>query len=324
MPIGTALMQAGIGADRLDHVLFVGGPTYMPCIQKAVKEELKRLGVKTAVIAEIDNYGNQGFPVDPMECVARGASLKAGDIITEGQKTVSEGYGIELKNNYYNEIIEANSPYPLDADPIGIVYDKGSLDKKISLIAKLPDPVDSNKVKYTDLGDFSITVAPTKGLPTIDVYLGIDSNKNVIAKLVQRRSGLEVNYEGLNTLKGKEINLQSDAAPDSVDPDGQAGPNTSSISGEIKMTDKHIERYIRASTEVKGLVKNRTEKIEEKIKKLGKAVSANKADLSFYGANVSNATKELLNILFSEKQISEDDYNRYMGEQESIGKTRYD
>lgn len=318
-PLGTALKQAGISAQSTGHVLFAGGPSYMPSIREAVKEELKALGARASVIKQIEDYGTIGFPADPMECVARGAALKAGRIIIEGRKTVSEGYGIELKNNFYQELTGMNSPFPKEGGPVGIVFDKGSLDKTVSLFAKLPDPVDSDKVKYTDLGDFSITTAPTEGKPAIDVYLRIDDNKNVTARLVQWETGIEVRYEGLNTLRGKEAKLQEEDEPAYIDPYGQTGTGSGSSAGTI-ITDKLIERYIHASGEVKALVKIRTGSINEKIRKLDKAISAEKSHN--YGANISNAAKELINILFVEKQITEEENNAYMRELESIGRLK--
>jgi len=42
-PIRVALKLSLLDASKLDHVLFVGGPTFMPCVRATVADELRNL-----------------------------------------------------------------------------------------------------------------------------------------------------------------------------------------------------------------------------------------------------------------------------------------
>ena len=67
-PIEQALHDANITNKDVDRIVFVGGPTRMPVVRKYFE----------------DLFGRKAeMGVDPMECVARGAALKAGRIIAD-------------------------------------------------------------------------------------------------------------------------------------------------------------------------------------------------------------------------------------------------
>jgi hypothetical protein len=58
--------------NDIDHVLLTGGPMHMPCIRKAIKEIF---ATNERVLNELEEIEDQGFPVDPIQCVAMGAAL---------------------------------------------------------------------------------------------------------------------------------------------------------------------------------------------------------------------------------------------------------
>jgi molecular chaperone DnaK len=66
--VEQALHDAGTTAAAIDRLVFVGGPTRMPCVRAFFEELLGRQ-------AEMG--------VDPMECVACGAAIQAGVLAGE-------------------------------------------------------------------------------------------------------------------------------------------------------------------------------------------------------------------------------------------------
>ncbi len=70
--IRNSLEKSNYNVQDIDHVLLVGGPMHMPCIRKAIRQVF---AANEAVVQELERIEQEGFPVNPMECVARGASL---------------------------------------------------------------------------------------------------------------------------------------------------------------------------------------------------------------------------------------------------------
>ncbi len=72
MTIKNSLAKGNYTVQDFDHVLLVGGPMHMPCIRKAIGQVF---AANEAVAQELERIDEEGFHVNPMECVARGASL---------------------------------------------------------------------------------------------------------------------------------------------------------------------------------------------------------------------------------------------------------
>jgi molecular chaperone DnaK (HSP70) len=72
LTIKDSLARGNYKISDIDHVLLVGGPMHMPCIRKVIKEVF---AANEAVVQELERIEQEGFPVNPMECVARGASI---------------------------------------------------------------------------------------------------------------------------------------------------------------------------------------------------------------------------------------------------------
>jgi len=72
LTIKNSLAKGGYTLQDINHVLLVGGPMHMPCIRKAIRQVF---AANKAVVQELERIEQESFPVNPMECVARGASL---------------------------------------------------------------------------------------------------------------------------------------------------------------------------------------------------------------------------------------------------------
>ena len=76
-----ALRDAGIARGEIDKIILVGGPTRMPVIQKKFEDLLGKKPERS---------------IDPMECVAMGASIQGGVLTGE----VEDLLLLELKLPY--------------------------------------------------------------------------------------------------------------------------------------------------------------------------------------------------------------------------------
>ncbi len=207
-PIRVALQGAARDAGEIDHVLFVGGPTHMPCVRRLVFDELKRLGARPDVLREIAAFDQQGLPLDPMNCVSQGASLKAASLLEPVTRTLAEGYGTLLGNRYAS-IVAPNSLLPV-SEETSIMH--GNVNARlvpVALVAKVPDTERSDRggieYRYTHLGLFHIAVNPTGDLPGINLAVSVDENKMARATLTHIQSGQRVRYHGLDLLDGFPI-----------------------------------------------------------------------------------------------------------------------
>ncbi len=68
-----SLKKDGLGPDMIDGVILVGGPMYMPCVREVIKDVFR--GNKR-VEAQLEGIEEKGFPVNPLEAVARGAIME--------------------------------------------------------------------------------------------------------------------------------------------------------------------------------------------------------------------------------------------------------
>lgn len=239
-PIKKALQEADLSADCIDHVLFVGGPTHMPCVRKVVRDELAQLGARTQVISQIDCLNPQGT-VDPMDCVSQGAALKAACIVKpEGSTVVAEGYGTIIGGISYGEVLPPSARCPIVSESFCIVH--GNPNAKcipVPLVVKVPSAetgAASGAYKYRHIGEFGLAINPTGELPKVAISVRIDANKDMQVTLQHVQSGQPITYRAPALLTGYEIQLTESPGP----------TITSDIFTEIK---KHLPRDIAKWTE---------------------------------------------------------------------------
>lgn len=327
-PVGVALRQAGLAASDVDRVLFIGGPSNMPCVRKMVREEMERLGATKAVVDDMSSTDTEGLPVDPMECVARGASLKAGKIIEPVGKVISEGYGtiygpVEGEDDYYEPIIKENSHYPISGTNLLCHGDPSALEVPIALVAKRPDTdrsTDEETVyRYEYLGNYTLGITPQRRLPSVEIQLKVTDDKRVVASLIHTQTRQQVRYEGLDMLSGKEIRLQEHTPPRRWRQQDVEMLNDSVTNREGSWTVTHLEHHLHVAREAMALVTDggsprvvrAVSRVEEAVKR---AVDKPGPDPNEDCPNISNRTKELLDTLQQPgiRQISGDEFRKSM------------
>ena len=107
-PVLQAFHDAGIEPNRIDRVVFVGGPTRMPMVRNFFEE----------LVGHKSETG-----IDPMECVAQGAAIQAGVLAGEVGSIVLVDVtpltlGIETLGGVATPLIARNTPIPVKRSEI--------------------------------------------------------------------------------------------------------------------------------------------------------------------------------------------------------------
>ncbi len=322
-PLKLVLDNAGITPSEIDHVLFVGGPTSMPCVQDTVFSELKNLGGDDKYIQRLQKYSLENTSrVNPMECVAKGAALKARNFIKSRSLIDPNGYGTILPSkglrDYYCSIIDPNSAYPLNRSVL--IYQNTPTARYVTLsLVKKIDYIVSNRTssRYYHLGDYNCFIKPTGKYPQIRVELEINPNKSLIMTFTHVQTDESVTFENLNQLTGEEVFLQEENRPEQMKKN--EGFNDRSDGYEIKNVWKkqHLEE---TRAFVNFLLKKigRTsslERVGKKITEINQLLSTNDSQETRL---IMNRVQELLDILKNEKIINHDEFSYFLIELQKI------
>lgn len=193
-PIEQAISDAGITAQNIDRIVFVGGPTRMPVV-RAYFEEL--LGRKAE------------SGIDPMECVANGAAIQAGvlsgevgDIVLVDVIPLS--LGVETLGGVATTLIARNSPIPVKHTETFTT----AADMQTSVTVHVVQGERPMAADNTSLGQFNLDgLAPApRGIPKIDVTFDIDASGilNVTAKDVVTGKSQSIKITASTRLSGSE------------------------------------------------------------------------------------------------------------------------
>ncbi len=171
-PVKSAVKDAGISMDDIDHIVMVGGSTRMPAVQELVH----RLTQKEP---------HKG--VNPDEVVAAGAAIQAGvlkgdvkDILLLDVTPLT--LGIETKGGVMTKMIERNTTIPTRKSEVFTTAEANQPEVEIHVLQGERAMANDNK----SLGKFRLTGIPPApmGVPQIEVTFDIDANGivNVTAK----------------------------------------------------------------------------------------------------------------------------------------------
>jgi len=170
--IDLALKDAKLSSKDITKIIFVGGPTRMPIVQRFVEDYT---GVKV----------ERG--VDPMECVAMGAAIQAGVLTGEVKDVVlldvtPLSLGIETLGGVSTKLIERNTTIPTKKSEIFSTAADNQTSVEINVLQGEREFGRDN----VSLGRFHLMGIPPspRGIPQIEVTFDIDSNGiiNVAAK----------------------------------------------------------------------------------------------------------------------------------------------
>ncbi|MDY6959594.1 MAG: molecular chaperone DnaK, partial [Halobacteriota archaeon] len=163
-PVDQALKDAKMTQKDVTKIIFVGGPTRMPVVQKLLEDYI---GVT----------GERG--VDPMECVAMGAAIQAGVLSGDVKDMVLLDVtpltlGIETLGSVFTQLIERNTTIPTKKSEIFSTAADNQTSVEIHVLQGERPMASDN----TSLGKFHLTGIPPapRGIPQIEVTFDIDAN----------------------------------------------------------------------------------------------------------------------------------------------------
>ncbi len=194
-PTKQAIVDAGLSASDIEHVVLVGGMTRMPAVQAKVKE----------LIGKDPHKG-----VNPDEVVAVGAAIQGGVLKGEVKDVLlldvtPLSLGIETRGGVLTKLIERNTTIPTRKSEVFSTADDNQPSVQVHVLQGESEMALYNKT----LGKFDLVGIPPapRGVPQIEVAFDIDANGiiNVSAKDLGTGNEQKIEITGGSGLKQDEI-----------------------------------------------------------------------------------------------------------------------
>ncbi|KKL92943.1 hypothetical protein LCGC14_1879650, partial [marine sediment metagenome] len=191
-----AVSDAKLSALNIDKVLLVGGPTRMPSVQQRFKQF----------------FGGKEpeHSVDPMECVALGASIQAGIIAGDVEDLLlldvtPLSLGVETLGGVSTKLIERNSTIPTEKSQVFST----AADNQPAVTINVLQGERAMSKDNIPLGMFHLTGIPParRGIPQIEVKFSIDADGIVHVTAKDLGTGKEtgITVTGAQGLTPEEI-----------------------------------------------------------------------------------------------------------------------
>ena len=260
-PIKQAISDAKMANGDIDKIILVGGPTRMPVIQKYVEEFV---GQKV----------ERG--IDPMECVASGASIQGGVLAGEIDDLVlldvtPLSLGIETMGGVATKLIERNTTIPTKKSQIFTTAADGQTSVDIHVVQGERPMANDN----TTLGRFQLVGIPSapRGTPQIEVTFDIDANGIINVSAKDKGTGKEqqITITSSNKLSDEEIEQKVKEAEAHAEEDKKRQQEIeirNNADSLVYTTDKTLEELKdQLSEDKQSLLKDQQAELKDAIEK---------------------------------------------------------
>jgi molecular chaperone DnaK len=288
-PVRQALDDAKAkGADKIDHVVLVGGMTRNPAVQEKVKD----------LTGQEPHRG-----VNPDEVVAVGAAIQAGvlggdvkDVLLLDVTPLT--LGIETKGGVMTKLIERNTTIPTRKGEVFSTAEDNQPSVEIHVLQGEREMATYNK----SLGKFQLTGIPPapRGIPQIEVTFDIDAN-----------GILAVSAKDLGTGKEQKIEIKagsglSDAEIKSMVGDAEAHAEDDKKARELAESRNNAEN---AAYQAERQLKDLGDQVDPQSKdEIEAAITAVRESLTSEDPEAINAAAETLQSAFH--KVSEAMYEK--------------
>ena len=285
--VDQALKDAKLSNKDISKVILVGGPTRMPIVQERVESWV---GKKV----------ERG--IDPMECVADGASIQGGVLAGEVKDVLlldvtPLNLGIETLGGVFTRLIEKNTTIPVKKSQVFSTAADNQTAVTIRVFQGERPMANDNK----HLGQFDLVGIPAapRGVPQVEVTFDIDANGILNVTALDKGTGKKQNIAitAPNKLDDAEVERLRKEAEQFSDADAKKKEEIDIINQAdtvIYQTEKSVKDF-EGKVDAKEIeaIKEKTEELKKLMAEKEKDVAKIKAKLDELNQIAQKAATEL-------------------------------
>ncbi|MCK5037677.1 MAG: molecular chaperone DnaK [Thermoplasmata archaeon] len=296
-PIRDAIKDAKMDFKEIDKVMLVGGPTRMPVVRQFFEK----------IIGKSAESG-----VDPMQCVAMGASIQAGVLAGEVEDIVlldvtPLSLGVETLGSVSTKLIERNTTIPTRKSQIFSTAADNQTSVEINILQGEREMASDN----VSLGRFHLVGIPPspRGIPQIEVAFDIDANGivNVSAKDLGTGKEQKITITATTNLSDEEVERKVQDAEKYAEEDKKKREEIDIMN----QADSMVYSTERTLEELKDKISDEQKsQIEEKLDDLKKAIEIKevehiKSSLDSLGKILHEVTTAMYQQVAQEQQAQQ-------------------